>query len=297
MRLLTPVLALTLLPATASSQAPPAVDRPEQVRTHPARAPALTARYGADPLQTGELRLPPGRGPFPVAVTIHGGCWTTEMGETLRGLAPLADALVDRGFAVWNIEYRQLGNAGGGWPGTFRDWGDGVDHLRVLARRQPLDLTRVVVVGHSAGAYAAVWVASRSKLQASSEVRGARPLPVRAVVVLDGPPELAPFIGADAQACGKPVIAPLMGGTPSERPDRYREADTAARLPLGAVQLQVTTAMMPPEAAEAWRAKAAAAGDRAEVLSLKGAHFDVIAPWSPNGARAAAFIADRALAR
>lgn len=283
--------------AAALSQTPEVVDRPEQVRTRPVRQPALTARYGPDALNVGELRLPAGRGPFPVAVTIHGGCWSKHIGETMRGIAPVADALVDRGFAVWNIEYRQIGDPGAGWPGTFQDWGAATDHLRVLARTQPLDLKRVVVVGHSAGAYAAAFVAERPRLPASSEVRGRDPLPVRALVALDGPTELTPFIGMDAQVCGQPVIAPLMGGTTAEHPERYAAVEPGARLPLGVAQLQVTTAMIPPEAAEAYRAKAAAKGDRAEVLSLKGTHFDVIAPWTPNGARAVAFIADRALVR
>ena len=291
------VAALVLAPLAAASAQPERVERPEQVRSRPVRPPTLTARYGPDPLNVGELRLPTGRGPFPVAVTIHGGCWSTKMGETLRGVAPLADALVDRGFAVWNVEYRQIGDAGAGWPGTFRDWGDAVDHLRVLARTRPLDLKRVVVVGHSAGAYAAYFVAGRPRLPASSPVRGKDPLPVRAAVALDGPTELGPFVGADQEACGMPVIAPLVGGTVAERPERYAELDPAARLPLGVAQLQVTTAMIPSEAAEAYRARVAAKGDRAEVLSLRGTHFDVIAPWTPNGARAVAFIADRALAR
>ncbi|HUF31378.1 MAG TPA: hypothetical protein VMM77_12070, partial [Gemmatimonadaceae bacterium] len=34
--------------------------------------------YGSDSLQFGELRLPRGAGPFPVAVVIHGGCWLAE---------------------------------------------------------------------------------------------------------------------------------------------------------------------------------------------------------------------------
>jgi hypothetical protein len=58
-------------------------------------------------LQFGEFRLPAGIGPFPVAVVIHGGCWTSAS-ATLRNTAALADALREAGIATWNIEYRRL---------------------------------------------------------------------------------------------------------------------------------------------------------------------------------------------
>ena len=131
-----------------------------QVTALPASTPYIRASYGFGPIEVGELRLPPGKGPFPVAVIIHGGCWAKGF-ATMRMLSPLADALTAKGFATWNIEYRQLGDTGGGWPGTFQDWGAALDHLRVLARTQPLDLKRVIVVGHSAGGHAALWLAAR----------------------------------------------------------------------------------------------------------------------------------------
>jgi pimeloyl-ACP methyl ester carboxylesterase len=100
-----------------------------------------------------------------------------------------------------------------GWLDTFLDWGAGLDHLRVLAKTEPLDLTRVVSVGHSAGALAALWVAARDKLPASGEIRGTDPLRVSAAVAIDGPGDLAAMIGPDAKTCDRPVIAPLMDGS------------------------------------------------------------------------------------
>jgi hypothetical protein len=61
-------------------------------------------------------------------VVIHGGCWTKGF-ATLRNTAPLASALAAKGIATWNIEYRQVGDNGGGWLDTFLDWGAGLDHL------------------------------------------------------------------------------------------------------------------------------------------------------------------------
>jgi len=149
---------------------------PRDVDALPSRTPQLVARYGADSLQFGELRLPPGRGPFPVAVVIHGGCWTVGF-ATVRNTAPLASALVDQGIATWNIEYRQVGNPGAGWPGTFLDVGAGIDYLRTLADRYALDLRRVVLVGHSAGAHLALWGAGRPQLAPASSDPGPEPPP------------------------------------------------------------------------------------------------------------------------
>jgi hypothetical protein len=76
--------------------------------------------YGQDPLQFGELRLPGGDGPFPVAILVHGGCWSAKLGKlpepvtSFELLRPMAAALAKAGVASWNVEYRRLGNEGGG---------------------------------------------------------------------------------------------------------------------------------------------------------------------------------------
>lgn len=256
---------------------------PADVDRLPSSAPTLVERYGAGPLQTGQLRLPKGKGPFPVAVVIHGGCWTKGF-ATLANTAPLASALAEKGIASWNVEYRQVGDAGGGWPGSFQDWGAATDHLRALAKRYPLDLNRVVVTGHSAGAHAALFVATRGKLAKDSAVRGTDPLPVKAAVAIDGPGDLAPFVGPDAAVCGKPVIAPLMGGTPAEVPDRYRQGSPAALQPLGVPQVMLPSAVLTPAAAEAYRKAGAAKGDMVSVVApAAGAdHFNIIAPGEPQ---------------
>ena len=98
--------------------------------------------YGDDPLQFGELRLPEGTGPHPVVILIHGGCWLSEFDIT--HLRKLAAAVTRTGVATWALEYRRVGNPGGGWPGTFQDIARGADHLRVLAKTHPLDLDRVI---------------------------------------------------------------------------------------------------------------------------------------------------------
>src|SRR3546814_8263494 len=97
---------------------------------------------------------------------IHGGCWLEKFAD-LRNLAPVASDLPKIGIATWNIEYRRNDN-GGGWPATFTDVGSAVDHLRSMSKRYPLDLSRVVVVGHSAGAPLANWAAGRARARRDS---------------------------------------------------------------------------------------------------------------------------------
>ena len=116
--------------------------------------------YGTGALQFGELRLPKGRSRAPVVVFIHGGCWRSAY--DLVHVAAAAAALASAGYAVWVPEYRRVGDDGGGWPGTFDDVANAIDHVRVLARKYAtLDTNRVVLVGHSAGGQLALWAASR----------------------------------------------------------------------------------------------------------------------------------------
>jgi acetyl esterase/lipase len=123
--------------------------------------------YGTGALQFGELRVPAGRGPHPVVIIIHGGCWVAKLGKlddravALDLVRPIAADLTAHGFATWNLEYRRLGNDGGGWPGTFQDIAAGADHLRQIAAKSQLDLSRVVAIGHSAGGHFALWLAAR----------------------------------------------------------------------------------------------------------------------------------------
>lgn len=130
---------------------------------------AKRVSYGPDELQFGELGLPDGPGKHSVAIIVHGGCWINQiqfwqaldsaypklapMAKNMVSLAllrPLAVALTKAGFATWNIEYRKIGDAGGGWPGTFKDVSAAVDFLSTLAPDNNLDLSKVIVIGHSA---------------------------------------------------------------------------------------------------------------------------------------------------
>ncbi len=276
------IVALSLAAGAHVFSQPAARLRPRDVDALPSKPADTKIPYGKDDLQYGELRLPKGKGPFPVAVVIHGGCWVSKF-ATLQNTAALADALRDAGFATWNVEYRRLDNPGGGWPGTFADVGDAVDIVRRIAKAHPLDLSKVVTVGHSAGAHLALWAAARSRLPTSSPVYRESPLPVRAAVALGGPGDLRAFRAYDETICGGPVIDQLMGGAPEAMADRYAHGSPAELLPLGVRQVLIVgldDGVMPPPEREAYAAKATKAGDRAEIVEVPGGHFEVIAPTS-----------------
>ena len=160
--------------------------------------------YGPHRQHRADLHVPSGTGPFPVAITIHGGYWRAKWSRwTLR---QMARDLVCRGYAVWNIEYRRMGRGqGGGWPQTFDDVAAAIDHLRTLDDER-IDLDRgVVLVGPSAGGQLALWAASRDDGR----------VPVARVVALAPVTQMA---HADA-------ARELLGGSPDEVPERFGAVD------------------------------------------------------------------------
>ncbi|MDR3703789.1 MAG: alpha/beta hydrolase [Candidatus Sulfopaludibacter sp.] len=244
--------------------------------------------YGKNPLQVGELRLPTGTGPFPVAILVHGGCWEVKINKlpesvtSFELLRPIAAALATAGIASWNVEYRRLGNVGGGWPGTYQDLSRATDYLRELAPRYHLDLKRAVALGHSSGGQLAVWLGARGKLPKTSVLYANSPLPLNGVVSVDGPPDLEADRAIDQSACGGPVIAQFIGGTPAEFPDRYREGSASGLLPTGTRQeifVSNTFGEKWTAVFQQYVAAAEKAGDPVRLLTMDGAgHFDGIDP-------------------
>jgi acetyl esterase/lipase len=128
----------------------------------PRPEPDVTIAYGPDQMQKADLWLPAGKGPHPVVLMVHGGCWQTEIADR-RIMNWIADDLRKRGIAVWNIDYRGVDRDGGGYPGTFADAAAAADALRGQAERYGLDLRTLVAVGHSAGGHLALWLAARAQ--------------------------------------------------------------------------------------------------------------------------------------
>ena len=252
----------------------------DEISDRPAPSPAQRLAYGEGPLTFGELRLPAGNGPFSVAVVVHGGCWRSE--NDLRHVLHLSAALTRAGIATWTVEYRRIGDPGGGWTGTFQDVAAGTDYVRTLAEQFPVDLNRVVLVGHSAGGHLALWLAGRQNLPQDSPLSSARPLPVRGVVSLAGISDLRVF-GTGTAYCNASV-APLLGGTPEQVPERYSQANPIELLPLRIPQRLLHGALdplVPAEQSRVFTARSRSRGDDVDFrLIPEVGHFDLIAPWS-----------------
>ena len=183
--------------------------------------------YGSDPSQVGELFVPAGAGAHPVCVVLHGGYWRPQYDRSL--MAGICADLAAHGLAAWNLEYRRVG-AGGGWPATFLDVAAGIDFLADLDA--PLDLDRVVAVGHSAGGQLAFWAAARQTLP--NEAPGEHPrITIRAAVSQAGVLDLT--LASGLMPSSTPTRALL--GDPKAQYERYVMASPRERLPLGIPQL------------------------------------------------------------
>jgi acetyl esterase/lipase len=233
--------------------------------------------YGLEARQFGELRLPPGPGPHPVAICLHGGFWRARY--DLAYLGHVCAALTARGIATWNVEYRGIGHSGGGWPGTFLDVAHAADYVRTLAHVHSLDLDRVLTLGHSAGGQLALWLAGRRNIAPASPLHVPDPLRPRAAVALAGVLDLA---RAQELRLSDDVTHTLLGGTPEDVPERYAAASPITLLPLGVRQLLIhgtADDSVPFAMSERYAAAAATAGDPVTLLALPDTgHFEPVDP-------------------
>jgi acetyl esterase/lipase len=219
-------------------------------------------RYGAHPSQFGTLHLPARRRP-PVVCLLHGGFWSMPYGADQ--MTPLAEDLVRRGIAAWNIEYRRLGG-GGGYPATLDDPAAAIAHLSRLATDGvDVDLTRIVAIGHSAGGHLALWCAAQPHVP---------------LVAACGQAPVSDLEAGYRLQLGHGVVGELMGGSPAQHPDRYRAASPRALLPPRLPQLIVhgeSDDLVPIAMSRAY--VAAAQGARLRALPGVG-HFEHLDPAS-----------------
>ncbi len=281
-RLLALLLACAALPAHADAPAAAPMKLSDYMALS-GPAPAASFPYGAAPSQYAELFLPSGKGPFPVAVLVHGGCWNSKFGGITQ-FRDMAGALAARGIAVWNVEYRRVDEPGGGYPGTYLDIQAALEELARQAPAHGLDLDRLVAVGHSAGGQLVQWLAGRERVPASSPLYRANVLPVRQVVSLGGLADLRREAELIKARCGRDTVQ-LAGQASDARPDVFADTNAADLMPNGSRTVLVTgelDTISPPRVAHDYAARALAAGDAAEVVILPGAsHFDEVATRSP----------------
>jgi acetyl esterase/lipase len=224
--------------------------------------------YGDGPMQYGVLRTANGAARGTV-VLIHGGFWRGTP-DYFDGPVPLAEALVERGWHVWQPEYRQLPN-GGGYPQTLDDLAAGIERLGEVGRERGLDLGPIVAVGHSAGGHLAVWALSRPD----------------AVLPLAGAISLAGVLNlrlGDEEAIGRGAVSDFLGGHASEHPDRYAAADPVARID-PALPVRIVHGdrddVVPMNQSDTYAVAARAAGQDVAIAVVEGDHMVVIDPAHP----------------
>jgi acetyl esterase/lipase len=239
----------------------------------PPPPPGERIAYGPGELQFGELRAPAGAGLHPVAIVIHGGYWRAAY--DLKHIGHLCEALVRAGMATWSLEYRRLGNPGGGWPGTFHDVKAGAAHLASLSKSKAIDVTRVIAIGHSAGGQLALWLCKQNGLGKQN------PIALRGVVALA---PVADLRRAWELKLSGNVVNELLGGSPDKVPERYRSASPIEMVPLGVRQQVIHGAaddVVPVSISRGYVAAARKAGDDATLTEPPGAgHFELIDPRS-----------------
>jgi len=239
--------------------------------------------YGNAPQQFGELRVPNGNGPFPVFILIHGGCWLSDFDYTY--CTRLASWLTAHGVATWTIEFRRIGDEGGGWPGTFLDVAHAADALREIGKAKPIDTRRVYAAGHSAGGQLALWLASRGKLAKESELFIEGPIKIRGVLGLSAITDLYEYRKGPANSCHGSVEL-LLGGAPAVVDRRYSETSPMQRLPLVVPQVFIqgeNDPIVSPDSVRVYVTASSKAGDEAKLLVLPNAgHFESTVPTAAS---------------
>ena len=225
----------------------------------------IRLNYGQDQFQFGDFRLPRGKGTFPAAMFVHGGFWRARY--DLRHAGFLCAALTKAGFVTWNIEYRRVGNPGGGWPGSFEDVTSAYQFFRQLAGKYPLDARRMLVIGHSAGGQLALALAAHhNSMPAAISLAG--------VVDLRRGWEL--HLSHDA-------VAEFLGGPPERVPEHYHEA-SPAELDIRCKQLIVHGVhddTVPVEMSREYVRQKQATGENITFLELPDSgHYELIDPRS-----------------
>ncbi|MGC1272354.1 MAG: alpha/beta hydrolase [Planctomycetaceae bacterium] len=173
-----------------------------------------------------DLAVPPGDGPFPAIVFVHGGGWI--MGNRSRYWYETEEA-ARRGFVAATISYR-LSRTGvetpsvDGFPAALEDVKAAIRFLRSNSKEFRIDPKRIGIVGESAGGHLALLA---GLTQPSDGFEGSPPKnapssAVQAVVNVSGATDLAPLWQSSERI--RPVLVILLGGNPQTESAVYGTA-------------------------------------------------------------------------
>ena len=179
--------------------------------------------YGPGPRQKLDVYAPRRQaGGAPVAVFFYGGAWDSGRRQDYGWVGR---ALASRGFVTLIPDYRLYPEVR--YPEFLEDGAMAVRWAEANAARFGGDPDRIVLVGHSAGAYNAVMLGLDRRYLAGA---GADPKRVRAVAGLSGPYDFLPFEGVITprifgHAADLPATQPLAHVRPDSPPDFLATGD------------------------------------------------------------------------
>lgn len=142
-----------------------------------------------------------GSKPAPAVLLIHGGGWTGEDGRWQMN--PIAQKLVKRGYAVFNVTYRLAPR----WtyPAPVDDLNQALAWIHTHAGEKGIDPDRISTYGYSAGGYLAAMIGLPEKAG------------IRAIVMGGSPSDLSFYAGGD-------LVPQFLGGRRDEIPEVYQES-------------------------------------------------------------------------
>ena len=173
------------------------------------------AEVGGRPLRL-DLHLPPGDGPFPTVVWVHGGAWRSGS----RSDVP-AVGLTEHGYAVASVDYRL--SVDERFPAQVHDIKAAIRYLRTHAARHRLDPARFAVAGSSAGGHLAALVGvsgGHDALEGDANNGGQVPSGVRAIVSFYGASNLQTILSQSTPhglSVRVPALQLLLGGQPEQK--------------------------------------------------------------------------------
>ncbi len=248
-------------------------------------SPNVIIPYGHRDYQLIDLWLPADKGPHPVVIMVHGGCWQKSIADrTLMNYA--ASSLREAGLAVWNIEYPGVDEDGGGYPGTFNNVAKAANFMHSFCHVYHLDMGRVAGFGHSAGGHLMTWYAASPNLSVQSQISCRREICMRGVINSGGLADLKASESVTLSSC-LADIKPLLTGPPTrDRPDPLSDTSSDRLLPTDVKIVSINgdkDEIAPPHLGESFTANAKAKGNDAEFHNIPHeGHVELISPGTKS---------------
>ena len=181
----------------------------------PVKDQGMKLAYGKAALQFGLLSLPEASADAkpPLVIFVHGGCWLNayDIGHSKA----LSQALAEAGYAVWSLEYRRVGDEGGGWPGSFNDIVQGIHYAQAQFEHYGVDVNRIALMGHSAGGQLAL-------LAGKELADNKQAAHIQAVIGLAAITDMASY-AKGSNSC-QSATAKFIGASPDQAPALYQQA-------------------------------------------------------------------------